>query len=109
LFSCLSRLCGCTGCGREAYWSEWHNDPPRCCDPCDRCGNWVGPSYGYRAPYDHSYYAGGGSSYYVGQKPGYSSAGATTVANRSVPRPKATTTRPLARKPQQGTKQTYQR
>jgi hypothetical protein len=28
------------------YWSEWHNDPPRCCDPCNRCGEWVGPSAG---------------------------------------------------------------
>jgi hypothetical protein len=28
------------------YWSEWHNDPPRCCDPCNRCGQWVGPSAG---------------------------------------------------------------
>lgn len=46
---------GCTGCSSECYWSEWHNDPPRCCDPCDRCGNWIGPSAGYQAPYNHPY------------------------------------------------------
>lgn len=48
--------CGSGGCDREVYWSEWHCDPPRCCDPCDKCGNWVGPAAGpYRAPYDHAY------------------------------------------------------
>jgi hypothetical protein len=46
------------------YWSEWHNDPPRCCDPCDCYGNWTGPGNGpYRAPYAHAYaphgYSGG--------------------------------------------------
>jgi hypothetical protein len=29
------------GCG-PLYWSEWHNDPPDCHDPCNRCGNYVG-------------------------------------------------------------------
>jgi hypothetical protein len=33
--------CG-SGCG-EKYWGGWHGDPPDCCDPCDRCGNWTGP------------------------------------------------------------------
>jgi hypothetical protein len=50
--------CCCSGCGcdEEVYWSEWHNDPPRCCDPCDCYGNWTGPSAGsYRAPYAHAY------------------------------------------------------
>jgi len=52
----LSRICGrmrdaicgggSCGCSGEVYWSEWHNDPPRCCDPCNRCGQWVGPSAG---------------------------------------------------------------
>jgi len=56
LLDCLCKPCGCSGCGGELYWSEWHNDPPRCCDPCDRYGNWIGPQYGgYRAPYDHPY------------------------------------------------------
>lgn len=45
----------CTGCSSELYWNEWYNDPPRCCDPCDRCGNWIGPSAGYQAPYSHPY------------------------------------------------------
>lgn len=39
-------ICGtfgrCTGCG-DCYWSEWYNDPPDCCDPCNRCGDYVGP------------------------------------------------------------------
>jgi hypothetical protein len=37
----LGRLCGCTGCG-ELYWTEWFNDPPALCDPCDACGNYTG-------------------------------------------------------------------
>jgi hypothetical protein len=38
------KLCGgCSGCDSELYWSEWYNDPPRCCDPCDCHGNWTGP------------------------------------------------------------------
>jgi hypothetical protein len=36
--------CG-KGCG-EIYISEWISDPPDCCDPCDQCGNWVGPNAG---------------------------------------------------------------
>jgi hypothetical protein len=48
----MGKLFGCTGCG-ECYWNEWHNDPPPLCEPCDRCGNYIGPgSVGYyRAPY----------------------------------------------------------
>ena len=57
--SLWNALCGCSGCDCELYWSEWHNDPPRCCDPCDQCGNWIGPSSGpYRAPYSHPYATG---------------------------------------------------
>jgi hypothetical protein len=33
--------CG-AGCG-DIYWGEWINDPPDDCDPCDDCGNWIGP------------------------------------------------------------------
>ncbi|TWT77009.1 hypothetical protein Pla123a_24360 [Posidoniimonas polymericola] len=44
-------LVGCSGCDGEIYWNEWHNDPPRCCDPCDKCGGWVGPSPSYDASY----------------------------------------------------------
>lgn len=32
--------CG-DGCG-ELYWSDFHSEPPDCCDPCDRLGNWTG-------------------------------------------------------------------
>lgn len=37
--------CGCAGCG-ELYWSDFYNEPPDCCDPCDRCGNWTGRCHG---------------------------------------------------------------
>lgn len=52
LFSTCGRMCsalcggGSCGCSGEVYWSEWHNDPPRCCDPCNRSGQWIGPSAG---------------------------------------------------------------
>ncbi len=47
---------GCGGCDSELYWNEWHNDPPRCSDPCDNCGNWIGPTASaHRAPYDHEF------------------------------------------------------
>lgn len=33
-------------CG-ERYWGDFYTDPPECHDPCDTCGNYVGPtSYG---------------------------------------------------------------
>ncbi len=38
----LHAIFGCTGCDGELYWSEWFNDPPACCDPCDEHGNWIG-------------------------------------------------------------------
>lgn len=37
-----NRLACGTGCG-EIYWDEWLSDPPACEDPCDDCGNYVGP------------------------------------------------------------------
>lgn len=70
LVQSFDRLCGgCSGCSGEVYWNEWHNDPPSCCDPCDRCGNWTGPGYGgYRAPYDQGYHVGSalGGSHFAG-------------------------------------------
>jgi hypothetical protein len=33
--------CAGGGCG-EFYWSDFHSEPPDCCDPCDRWGNWTG-------------------------------------------------------------------
>lgn len=49
-FSICRRLCGRLlgggGCSGEVYWSEWHNDPPRCYDPCNCHGEWVGPAQG---------------------------------------------------------------
>src|ERR1700737_3526797 len=37
----LGRNWCCSQCG-ETYWSEWFNDPPDCCDPCDCCANFTG-------------------------------------------------------------------
>ena len=31
----------CSQCG-ETYWSEWFNDPPDCCEPCNHCGHFTG-------------------------------------------------------------------
>jgi hypothetical protein len=70
----FDKLCcggGCNGCSGEMYWSEWHNDPPVCQDPCDCYGNYTGPGAGsYRAPYEHPHYAGGTQEapYFVGGK-----------------------------------------
>jgi hypothetical protein len=40
----LHAIFGCTGCDSGLYWSEWFNDPPACCDPCDDHGYWTGPA-----------------------------------------------------------------
>jgi hypothetical protein len=60
LVGLLDKCCGgCSGCDGELYWSEWHNDPPRCYDPCDCHGNWIGPSSAsYRGPYGYVYSPG---------------------------------------------------
>jgi hypothetical protein len=45
----VSALCSCApcgGCSGETYWNEWHNDPPRCQDPCNCHGDWIGPGAG---------------------------------------------------------------
>lgn len=59
----LNGFATCAGCG-ERYWNEWYNDPPRCAEPCDCYGNWIGPGHGgyYRAPYATD-------GYIVGQTP----------------------------------------
>jgi hypothetical protein len=44
VLGCLCKGCPCGGCSGEVYWSEWHNDPPCCQDPCNNCGQWIGPS-----------------------------------------------------------------
>jgi hypothetical protein len=124
---CTSLCGGCSGCSSEAYWCEWHNDPPRCCDPCDRCGNWIGPSSGcgcngyggYSAPYDHpysmsenGYYTSrrsarphGGTTFAATQRPGQPAINST--AGGSVVNPYSKTR--AARKPIQGTQRPYQR
>jgi hypothetical protein len=56
----LCKCAPCSGCSSEIYWSEWHNDPPYCQDPCNCNGEWVGPSGGYNGGY-------GCNGGYVGQ------------------------------------------
>ena len=34
------------GCGQR-YWGDFYGDPPDCCDPCDRCGNYTGRCNGW--------------------------------------------------------------
>jgi hypothetical protein len=46
LINALCSCCPCNGCSGEIYWSEWHNDPPYCHDPCNNCGQWIGPGSG---------------------------------------------------------------
>jgi len=54
---------GCSGCDGELYWNEWHNDPPRCSDPCTSCGDWVGPAAGGCSSCEQGY---SGASYSEG-------------------------------------------
>lgn len=38
--------CGKNWCGSQCgclFWHEWFSLPPQCCDPCDQCGNFIGP------------------------------------------------------------------
>ena len=38
----LRAPCWCgPSCG-EMYWCDFHGDPPDCCDPCDRYGDYIG-------------------------------------------------------------------
>lgn len=102
-------LCPCSGCDSEFYWSEWHNDPPRCHDPCDSCGNWTGASAGYRAPYHHEFAINGapGQAQFAGQAvPNRSSA--TTIANRQPPKPAQPSQR-TANRPYTGPIKNFQR
>lgn len=42
IFALFTRNCWSScGCG-ERYWGDFYGDPPDCCDPCDRCGNYTG-------------------------------------------------------------------
>jgi hypothetical protein len=38
---CAEGGCFGGGCG-EVYYGDWSSDPPDCCDPCDRLGNYTG-------------------------------------------------------------------
>lgn len=39
----LREIFTCDGCTGPMYWSEWYNDPPECCEPCDHYGHYTGP------------------------------------------------------------------
>ena len=39
----------CSGCSSEAYWSEWHNDPPCDCQSCSPQASRGGYAGGYAA------------------------------------------------------------
>ncbi|MEX0643286.1 MAG: hypothetical protein WD468_11325 [Pirellulales bacterium] len=110
----LNSCCGCSGCDGEMYWSEWHNDPPCCHDPCDCYGNWTGGCSGrggccggdggYCEPYEHAYCPTcsngngpnrgyGNSGYYAGRSAmssGYVARNAAPSAPRGVAAPAAT-------------------
>jgi hypothetical protein len=56
-----------TQCGCK-YWHEWFSHKPRCCDPCDTCGGFVGSTNPYvesgppYTPYGPLYSDGSGAS-----------------------------------------------
>jgi hypothetical protein len=54
------RLTCCSGCGNQCYYGEWISDPPACCDPCDNCGNFIGPQCGGAGGKHGGGYSGGG-------------------------------------------------
>jgi hypothetical protein len=117
LFHACQRMCGALcggsscGCNSEVYWSEWHNDPPRCCDPCNRCGQWTGPSAGcgcggcggcsdcgpsgcgcnggYSGPYEEGY---GSDTYYSGRRSATPHGGTSFAANQPRKAPAKTST-----------------
>ncbi len=109
LFHACKRMCsgmyhglcggGC-GCSGETYWSEWHNDPPCCCDPCNRCGQWTGPSgcgcggcgcgnCGCNGGQSGAYNNGpvGGDDYYSSNRPARPQGANTIAANQPSKKP----------------------
>lgn len=40
LHGSFEQCASCLGCG-DVHWGDW----PTHCDPCDQCGNWIGPNY----------------------------------------------------------------
>jgi hypothetical protein len=86
--SILSPLTACGGCDGELYWSEWHNDPPYCCDPCDKCGNYIGPSPNYGSGYAGEFGTSYGDGFSVGHQ----------VHEQQVARQPAATTQPTMRR-----------
>lgn len=51
IFALLTRDCWMgSGCG-ERYWGDFYGDPPDRCDPCDRCGNYIGRTNNWSGGY----------------------------------------------------------
>jgi len=42
----LREIFACDGCTSPIYWNEWFSHRPKCGDPCDCYGNWIGPAEG---------------------------------------------------------------
>jgi hypothetical protein len=73
------------------YWSEWHNDPPYCHDPCNNCGQWIGPSPGCgpQGGFDGGYGPSGGEYYESTPDGGTTSAPEEVSAQRRPVKPGA--------------------
>lgn len=124
-----SRCFGVAGCG-ETYWGDWRDQPPDCCDPCDRCGNWTGGAgrgtgyssmypggaYGYGADdaaYDHAQ----GQAAMPGANPACQDCGQARALRSGQPRMVARPDRgvtaaayqPLAQRPSQSYRDPVQR
>lgn len=97
--------CACMGCG-EKYWGDWHENPPIKPDPCDCCGNYIGPQScgcGCGGHHMQASYGGGGEIYSeVGHVPTsqvfqYEGEGMPQEAMRPTPAPSRPATRGVAR------------
>lgn len=96
----------CGSCG-ERYWGDFHGDPPECCDPCDRHGNFTGATMdgcnscnsGSGGGYEVEYSGGGGGGCSTCGTKGPTSYG-PQMASRTVDRkmyPLARSYRPMRR------------
>ena len=74
-------FCG-SGCGPR-YWGDWYGDPPDCCDPCDRCGNFTAGPQGCSS-------CGGAPGYAAAARP----AGTCSNCGRSIAKAPARNARP---------------
>ena len=78
LFGWIGQCGKCSGCGPK-YIPEWHSRP---CEPCNRCGDWTGPSIHHGKPYLGPPRSGSNIGGVISVEP--------TAAPQTVPQPKAT-------------------